>query len=571
MITFYKIRYKNILSTGNAFTEIDLTRNKTTLIIGENGAGKSTILDALSFVLYGKPFRKINKPQLVNSINESGLLVEIEFESGKSNYKIRRGIKPGIFEIFQNDKLIPQNASARDYQDFLEKNILKMNHKSFSQVVVLGSSTFVPFMQLSALQRREVIEDLLDLQIFSTMHNILKEKLQTNRSDIRDIQYQIDLAQEKIDMEKKHLNNIVINHRKTIDAKKLQIKDYKARIDEEEAQLRSTKSEIRTLEDRIQDQDATKDKEGKVVHGIQTLEKRVKKVAKEIKFFEDHENCPTCQQDISVHFKEQMVESRSIKMSEAKETIEKLEEKHAELLTKLEEMFEVNKQITVLNEKLSDCNRNIFSHNEFITSINSEINDLSDKVNEVKSDDNTIEQLNKELKEYQKRKTDLGEEQTMYRVGSEMLKDSGIKSRIIKQYVPVMNKLINHYLQQLGFFVNFELDETFSEKIKSRYRDEFSYDSFSEGEKMRIDLSLLFTWRTIAKLRNSVSTNLLIMDEVFDSSLDGNGTEEFFKILDSLTADTNTFVISHKGDVMVDKFRNIIKFEKQNNYSRIAA
>ena len=234
-------------------------------------------------------------------------------------------------------------------------------------------------------------------------------------------------------------------------------------------------------------------------------------------------------------------------------------------------MFEVNKQITMLNEKLSDCNRNIFSHNEFITSINSEINDLSDKVNEVKSDDDTIEQLNKELKEYQKRKTDLGEEQTMYRVGSEMLKDSGIKSRLIKQYVPVMNRLINHYLQQLGFFVNFELDETFSEKIKSRYRDEFSYDSFSEGEKMRIDLSLLFTWRTIAKLRNSVSTNLLIMDEVFDSSLDGNGTEEFFKILDSLTADTNTFVISHKGDVMVDKFRNIIKFEKQNNYSRIAA
>ena len=571
MITFYKIRYKNILSTGNAFTEIDLTRNKSTLIIGENGAGKSTILDALSFVLYGKPFRKINKPQLVNSINESGLLVEIEFETGKSNYKIRRGIKPGVFEVFQNDKLIPQNASIRDYQDFLEKNILKMNHKSFSQVVVLGSSTFVPFMQLSAQQRREVIEDVLDVQIFSTMHNILKEKLQTNRSDIRDIEYQIDLTQEKIDMEKKHLNNIVINHRKTIDAKKLQIEDYKARIDEEETQLRSTKSEIRTLEDRIQDQDGIKNKERKVIHGIQTLDKRVKKATKEIKFFEDHENCPTCEQDISAHFKEQMVESRSARMSEAKETIKKLEEKHTELLTKLEEMFEVNKQITVLNGKLSDHNRNIFSHNEFIISINSEINDLSDKVNEVKGDGNTIEQLNKELKEYQKRKTDLGEEQTMYRVGSEMLKDSGIKSRIIKQYVPVMNKLINHYLQQLGFFVQFELDETFNERIKSRHRDEFSYESFSEGEKMRIDLSLLFTWRTIAKLRNSVSTNLLIMDEVFDSSLDGNGTEEFFKILDSLTADTNTFIISHKGDVMVDKFRNIIKFEKQNNYSRIAA
>ena len=570
MIIFNRIRYKNILSTGNAFTEIDLTRNKTTLIIGENGAGKSTVLDALSFVLYGKPFRKINKPQLINSINERGMVVELEFEVGKNSYLIRRGIKPGIFEIYQNDNLISQNASARDYQDHLEKNILKMNHKSFSQVVVLGSSTFVPFMQLPAAQRREVIEDLLDLQIFSTMNNILKERISENKSDIRELEYQIDLINEKIEMEKKHLNNLVINHRKTIDAKKKQITEFEGKITKESTELDSIQNEITALETRISDKDKTESKEGKVKEGIQTLQRRVKKISKEISFFHDHENCPTCQQDISIHFKEQMVEDRSGKLSEASETLDMLEKKRDELETRLEQIFEVNKQISELNSQISDRNRNIFTYNEFISSLNKEITELSQKVDEVSNDGNMIEELKNQLSDFQKQKTDLGEQQTVYRVGSEMLKDSGIKSLIIKQYVPVMNKLINHYLQQLGFFVQFELDENFSERIKSRFRDEFSYDSFSEGEKMRIDLSLLFTWRTVAKLRNSVSTNLLIMDEVFDSSLDAGGVDEFLKILEGLTSETNTFIISHKGDIMVDKFRSIIRFEKQGNFSRIA-
>ena len=570
MIIFNRIRYKNILSTGNAFTEIDLTRNKTTLIIGENGAGKSTVLDALSFVLYGKPFRKINKPQLINSINERGMVVELEFEVGKNSYLIRRGIKPGIFEIYQNDNLISQNASARDYQDHLEKNILKMNHKSFSQVVVLGSSTFVPFMQLPAAQRREVIEDLLDLQIFSTMNNILKERISENKSDIRELEYQIDLINEKIEMEKKHLNNLVINHRKTIDAKKKQITEFEGKITKESTELDSIQNEITALETRISDKDKTESKEGKVKEGFQTLQRRVKKISKEISFFHDHENCPTCQQDISIHFKEQMVEDRSGKLSEANETLDMLEKKRDELETRLEQIFEVNKQISELNSQISDRNRNIFTYNEFISSLNKEITELSQKVDEVSNDGNMIEELKNQLSDFQKQKTDLGEQQTVYRVGSEMLKDSGIKSLIIKQYVPVMNKLINHYLQQLGFFVQFELDENFSERIKSRFRDEFSYDSFSEGEKMRIDLSLLFTWRTVAKLRNSVSTNLLIMDEVFDSSLDAGGVDEFLKILEGLTSETNTFIISHKGDIMVDKFRSIIRFEKQGNFSRIA-
>jgi DNA repair exonuclease SbcCD ATPase subunit len=546
-------------------------RNKTTLIIGENGAGKSTVLDALSFVLYGKPFRKINKPQLVNSINEKGLLVEIEFDVGKGSYLIRRGIRPGIFEVYQNGNLISQNASARDYQDYLEKNILKMNHKSFSQVVVLGSSTFVPFMQLTAAQRREVIEDLLDLQIFSTMNTLLKERMSENKSDIREISYQIDLIDEKIEMEKKHLNTMVTNHRKTIDAKQKQIDEFETKIREESSSLVNIQTEIRSLEERISDKDKTENKEGKVKEGIQTLQRRVKKITKEINFFHDHENCPTCQQDISIHFKENAVKSRNEKLVEAVETIEALQKKRGELEERLEQIVEVTKEISDFNNQVSDHNRNIFTYNEFISSLNKEITELSEKVDEVKKNDTSIDELKKQLVNYQKRKTELTEEQTMFRVGSDMLRDSGIKSQIIKQYIPVINKLCNHYLQQLGFFVQFELDQTFSEKIKSRFRDEFSYDSFSEGEKMRIDLSLLFTWRTVAKLRNSVSTNLLLMDEVFDSSLDGNGTEEFLKILEGLTADTNTFIISHKGDIIIDRFRHIVKFEKHGNFSRIAA
>ena len=571
MITFKCIRYKNILSTGNAFTEIDFLRNKTTLIIGENGAGKSTVLDALSFVLYGKPFRKINKPQLVNSVNEKGLVVEVEFDVGKGSYLIRRGIKPGIFEVYQNGNLISQNASVRDYQDYLEKNILKMNHKSFSQVVVLGSSTFVPFMQLTAAQRREVIEDLLDLQIFSTMNNLLKERISQNKSDIRDIEYQINLIDEKIEMEKKHLNTMVTNHRKMIDAKQRQISEFEGKITEETSRVNDLQNEIGSLEDRISDKDQAEDKKGKVTSGLETLQRRVKNISKQIKFFHDHENCPTCNQDISIHFKEQMVESRNEELTETNQTIDALQRKRDELEGRLTEILEVSQEIAKLNSDISDHNRNVYTYNEFVSSLNKEIADLSNKVDEVKNNDNNIEELKKELITYQKRKTELGEEQTMFRVGSDMLRDSGIKSQIIKQYVPVMNKLVNHYLQQLGFFVQFELDENFNEKIKSRFRDEFSYDSFSEGEKMRIDLSLLFTWRTVAKLRNSVSTNLLIMDEVFDSSLDGNGTEEFLKILEGLTADTNTFIISHKGDVIIDKFRSIIRFEKQGNFSRIAA
>ena len=571
MIVFKKIRYKNILSTGNSFTEIDLVKNKTTLIVGENGAGKSTVLDALSFVLYGKSFRKINKPQLLNSVNQKSLIVEIELETGGHRYKVCRGIKPTLFEIYQNDKLINQTASVRDYQDLLEKNILKMNHKSFSQVVVLGSSTFVPFMQLTAAQRREVIEDLLDLEIFSTMNNILKAKLSQGKEDIREVQYELDLIEEKINLVKKYQDNIVTDVERTINEKTERIQEYQKLLTEKTDEIHSYEGQIRDLEGGIRDKDKASSRSDKIRKILEQLEKKIKRINKDIDFFEHYDNCPTCKQDISIHFKEEIVENRKVLLDKTTDGLKGLEKQKDDLEERLLKIFETIETISSLNENISTLNRDNQVSNHAISQLNEEIMKLREKVDFTKNDSTKILELEGESKRHQKSKVDLGEQQSLYRVGSEMLKDSGIKSRIIKQYVPVMNKLINHYLQQLDFFVQFELDENFNEKIKSRFRDEFSYESFSEGEKMRIDLSLLFTWRTIAKLRNSVSTNLLIMDEVFDSSLDSNGTEEFFKIIEELTSDTNTFIISHKGDVMIDKFRNIIRFEKRQNFSRIAA
>ena len=571
MIVFKKIHYKNILSTGNSFTEIDFVKNKTTLIVGENGAGKSTVLDALSFVLYGKSFRKINKPQLLNSVNQKSLIVEIELETGGHRYKVCRGIKPTLFEIYQNDKLINQTASVRDYQDLLEKNILKMNHKSFSQVVVLGSSTFVPFMQLTAAQRREVIEDLLDLEIFSTMNNILKAKLSQGKEDIREVQYELDLIEEKINLVKKYQDNIVTDVERTINEKTERIQEYQKLLTEKTDEIHSYEGQIRDLEGGIRDKDKASSRSDKIRKILEQLEKKIKRINKDIDFFEHYDNCPTCKQDISIHFKEEIVENRKVLLDKTTDGLKDLEKQKDDLEERLLKIFETIETISSLNENISTLNRDNQVSNHAISQLNEEIMKLREKVDFTKNDSTKILELEGESKRHQKSKVDLGEQQSLYRVGSEMLKDSGIKSRIIKQYVPVMNKLINHYLQQLDFFVQFELDENFNEKIKSRFRDEFSYESFSEGEKMRIDLSLLFTWRTIAKLRNSVSTNLLIMDEVFDSSLDSNGTEEFFKIIEELTSDTNTFIISHKGDVMIDKFRNIIRFEKRQNFSRIAA
>lgn len=571
MIYFKKIRWQNFLSTGNVMTEIQLDRTKSTLIVGENGAGKSTMLDALYFALFGRPFRNINKPQLVNSITGKHTLVEIEFSIGKKDYMIRRGIKPAVFDIYVDGELLNQNATAREYQDVLEKTILRMNPKSFGQIVVLGSANFVPFMQLPAQHRREVIEDLLDIQIFSIMNSLLKDKQIDNKTKSTDVDYKIDLCEQKIELHKKHIETLNRNNAAIIKQKEKRIKEYQVAV----ADLMATNDQLATetaaLSEQIADFNTTNTKLLKAKEIEKALKDRVAKIDKEVKFFHDHDNCPTCKQGIDHDFKQQTIEKRSLKVEEIQDALNKLNDEYTKLETRISEIDAINTQIHELNGKISDNFRDIKFNNDYITNLQNEIEELEKEHASDTSNLDELRELKKDLLDHKQLKEKLAFERQLHDVASYVLKDTGIKTKIIKQYVPIMNKLINKYLAAMDFFVQFELDETFNETIRSRFRDDFSYASFSEGEKMRIDLSLMFTWRAIAKLRNSASTNLLIMDEVFDSSLDSGGTEEFMKILDTLTADTNTFVISHKGDQLYDKFHSVIRFEKHSNFSRIAA
>ena len=569
MIYFKKIRWQNFLSTGNVMTEIQLDRTKSTLIVGENGAGKSTMLDALYFALFARAFRNINKPQLVNSITGKHTLVEVEFSIGKKEYMIRRGIKPAVFDIFVDGELLNQNATAREYQDVLEKTILRMNPKSFGQIVVLGSANFVPFMQLPANHRREVIEDLLDIQIFSIMNSLLKDKQIDNKTKSTDVDYKIDMCEQKIELHKKHIETLNRNNAAIIKQKEKRIAEY----DELSEELISTNgrltAETLLLSNSIADFEKASVKLLKVKDMEKALKDKVAKIDKEVKFFHDHDNCPTCKQGIDHDFKQQTIEKRSLKVSEIEDALQKLEEEYEKLSVRIKEIDAINTQIHELNGKISDNFRDIKFNNDYVANLRNEIEELEKEHASDTSNLDELRELKKDLVDHKQRKETLAFERQLHEVASYVLKDTGIKTKIIKQYVPIMNKLINKYLAAMDFFVQFELDETFNETIRSRFRDAFSYASFSEGEKMRIDLSLMFTWRAIAKLRNSASTNLLIMDEVFDSSLDSGGTEEFMKILDTLTAETNTFVISHKGDQLYDKFHSVIKFEKHSNFSRI--
>lgn len=570
MILFKKLRWQNLLSTGNQFTEVLLNKSKSTLIVGENGAGKSTILDALSFVLYGKPFRNINKPQLLNSITGKGLLVEIEFSIGNKEYLIRRGIKPGIFEVYQNGNLINQNSDVREYQDMLEKTILKMNHKSFGQIVVLGSANYVPFMQLNAGERRGVVEDLLDIQIFSVMNSLLKDKINQNKSDIREAEYQIELIEQKIELTQKHIESLQSNNDDLIAAKEGMIEDLQQQIDDTFRHIEALNKNIAELSAHITDADAVANKKTKILELESTLETKIRALKKEVSFFHDHDNCPTCKQGIDHDFKESRIENRKTQLAEVEEAMSKLDGKITAINDRIKEITYVNNQITSLNNEITECNGDIRSWNNSIDTLKKEIHTIRANTTQIDNSQNEIDELRKDFGRKNKRKYELLDQKEVLDIASSLLKDTGIKTRIIKQYVPIINKLVNKYLAALDFFVNFELDEKFNETIKSRFRDEFSYASFSEGEKMRIDLALMFTWRAIAKLRNSASTNLLIMDEVFDSSLDVGGTEEFLKILDGLTSDSNVFIISHKGDQLYDKFHSVIRFEKHKNFSRIA-
>lgn len=570
MIHFHVIRWKNILSTGNSFTEIQFDRNKTSLIVGENGAGKSTILDALCFVLYGKPFRKINKGQLLNSINGKALEVEIEFKVGKRAYKIRRGIKPNVFEIYVDGTLIDQLSDAREYQDMLEKQILKLNYRSFSQIVILGSASYMPFMQLSAAHRREIIEDLLDIEIFTTMNVLLKDKQSANKIKLGDADYTIKSTSEKIELYNKHIDTLKQNNDDLIEQKHQQIEALQSKIATATNAVNTTQTIVNELTESIADHAKVKAKRQKLQTISNQVENRYDKIVRDTEFFNTHNDCPTCRQGIAGDHKTEIVQKAESQLAEINEGKQKLADEIALADARLSDIADVIVGISNHNRTISDTNVQISTWNTFVTAIEGEITALHTNTKQI--DDNTVEVnvLKKALRDGISDKESLSVQKQLFDVASLLLKDGGIKTKIIKQYVPIINKLINKYLAAMDFFVNFELNENFEETIKSRFRDEFTYASFSEGEKLRIDLALLFAWRAIAKLRNSASTNLLIMDEVFDSSLDNTGTDEFMKILNSVSSDTNTFIISHKGDVLADRFDEIIKFEKHKNFSRIA-
>jgi len=569
MINFKSVKWQNFLSTGNEFTEVQLDKSPSTLIVGENGAGKSTFLDAISFVLYGKPYRNINKPLLVNSITNKNCLVEVEFIVKKKHYLIRRGIKPALFEIYCDGKLIEQNASVREYQEYLEKNVLKLNHKSFTQIVVVGSANFIPFMQLKPGDRRNVIEDLLDIEIFSKMHTLLKERVSRNKDKITESKYQIDLLEQRIELTRKHMNELMSMQKSDRENKEKRIDELKKQIDEHSKSVAELQKQIQETTATISDQQQVQKKLEKLNQYEYQLKHKIESLQKDISFLHDNDECPTCQQFIESDFKEEKIQVKNLKKDEIEGGLNQLSEHYNELNTRMGEISKVQ-------EKISELNRLIMNENTSITMCQNNIDDLTQKLNEeqTQQNDDSAEELKtmkSQLKEHQEKHEEYVLLKERYEIASTLLKDGGIKARIIKQYVPIINKLVNKYLASMDFFVQFELDENFNEKIRSRFRDEFTYDSFSEGEKMRIDLALLFTWRAVAKLRNSISTNLLILDEVFDSSLDTTGTDEFLKIITQLSQDTNVFVISHKGDQLYDKFHSNIRFTKVKNFSKIAA
>ena len=569
MILFKKVRWKNFLSTGNNFTEIELTKHKSTLIVGTNGSGKSTILDAISFALYNKPFRKINKPQLINSINGKDLCVELEFVVGNANYKIIRGIKPNRFEIHKNDQLLNQDADSKDYQEVIEKQIVKMNHRTFSQVVVLGSSTYVPFMQLPAAARREVIEDLLDIQVFTTMNTLLKGKVSTNQDDLKQAKYDSDLVDEKINIQNSYIDSLKKDVQNKVDENNVKIEQTEAEIDMCNIDLTMKGN---TIEEKIQQttnlDKLTKRMEKSVILKEKTIDK-LSKLDKEIKFFHDNDDCPTCKQGIPHEFKSESIATKQTQVSEIQENLKLLDKDYNNTVTEITRINKIQKEIQTIQQEITKLQTEITSKKKFIDYLQTEIDGLETNTANVDAEKQKLKELQKQKTEAEDKKQKLLEEYEILQAASALLKDGGIKTRILRQYMPIINKLINKYLAAMDFFVQFEIDEQFNETIRSRFRDEFSYNSFSEGEKMRINLAVLFTWRAIAKMRNSAATNLLIMDEVFDSSLDSSGTDEFLKIIQTLTADTNTFIISHKTDQLFDKFHNVIKFEKTKNFSRI--
>jgi DNA repair exonuclease SbcCD ATPase subunit len=566
MIHFAKVKWKNFLSTGNAFTEIQLDKHDSTLVIGENGAGKSTMLDALCYGLYGKPFRKIKKDQLINSVNGRDVVVEVEFRTHEHQYLIRRGIKPSIFEIHQDGMLLDQDAAARDYQEMLEKNILKLSMKSFTQIVILGSSSFVPFMQLTTNVRREVIEDLLDIRVFSSMAVLLKDRVANNRQSLALIDNDITNTLSNIKLQEKLRNDLAQEKSEKIDEYRSRIEEARAAVMRNEAEAAALEAEINDCLEQIEDKDTISARIQKILNVESNLEKKKTNARKTIKFYHDNDECPTCTQTLDATIKCEKIEEKEKVVSEVDHALQALQNSLGEAELRLSEISRVQREINAKQHLLRDIHASIKTYQKEISIWSKEI----EAANQTTTSFNlsTISDLKEQQDELLNKKQKQLDEREMYDLATVILRDSGIKSRIIKQYIPVINKLVNKYLAAMDFFVKFELNETFEEKILSRHRDDFTYDSFSEGEKMRIDLSLLFTWRTIARMKNSASTNLLILDEVFDASLDANGCDEFLKIIHDVEG-SNIFVISHKGDILHDKFQNTLRFTKHKNFSRI--
>jgi len=555
------------LSTGNNFTEIQLDRNSSTLIIGENGAGKSTILDALCFGLFGKPFRNINKPQLINSVNMYSAVVEVEFEIGSKKIKVIRGIKPNTLEIYINGKMYNQDANVRDYQKYLEQQILKLNYRSFTQVVILGSSTFIPFMQLKSRHRREVVEEILDIQIFSLMNMLIRNRLKETANEQKDVEYRYDLTSEKIVLQEKFIKEMKDNNKQLIKEKNSLMESNEEEIFKKKSDIIFLTKNNKELLLQIQDYDKVKNKHTKLKDLKSTLKEKHKSHSDMVDFFEVNADCPTCEQHIDEEFKKTMIGVKSKEVTKFSVALKEIDDVLAATKKRQKEISAIVDKIRENEVSVATENSSVTQLEKFNARLLLEIENLqSYDVN--KADYDKLDELKTMGLNLTSLKSKLREDQTYGDAIRNMLQDTGIKTKIIKQYLPIMNKLINTYLSSMEFYVNFTLDESFEETIKSRYRDEFSYHSFSEGEKMRIDLALLFTWRAVAKMKNSANTNLLILDEIFDSSLDSGGTDEFLKILSTLGGE-NIFVISHKQDALVDKFRSTIKFEKIKNFSHV--
>tara|TARA_X000001382_G_C3173311_1_gene180302 strand:+ start:678 stop:2384 length:1707 start_codon:yes stop_codon:yes gene_type:complete len=566
MIIFEKIRWKNFLSSGNQFIEVPLNQNSTTLIVGHNGAGKSTILDALCFALFNKPFREIKKEQMINSVNLGGTEVELEFSIANNKYKIRRGMKPGLFEIYLNDEMMDQDATIADHQKMLEQQILKFNYRSFTQVVILGSSTFVPFMELKTAHRREVVEDILDIKIFSVMQMLAKIRIKEQEEQVKDILRELDIVSNKIDTQKEYIEKLQLRSDIEVQSEIQKVTSNTNAIDKYNTHIQGLQAEISKLRKDIIDKDNLSNKSDKLRNFEAQFESKLKECNKHKSFYENHDDCPTCKQTLSN--KQIMIAENNKDIMKWNQALEDADKEIRSLSTRLEKIQTIEAEIRTVEIDVAKFEQSKIELHNINTKLTHKIDELKQQSSDSGEAKGKLSELENQQTQIDEKKQIKKEELDYLQAAKTMLNDTGIKTKVIKQYLPIMNQLINKYLASMDFFVNFRLDNEFKETIRSRFRDEFSYASFSEGEKMRINLALLFTWRAIAKMKNSISTNLLLLDEIFDSSLDGTGTDDFLKILNTLEGE-NIFIISHKTDMIADKFANVMRFEKAGNFTKI--